>query len=208
MSTHISDSHLGEGHPDTIWLRRLDVNTMTYPVSDAVVLNLDFVLRVLSTHGPIVDSLAASEWQWERRPAHVKAVVSAEMGLYPFLEWVIYRPAARALPAVLYCLFKISSKPMPVQLASYSRTAIIDSQHEFGSTDIVHFLSPNEEMSKLKRAYGHYTKSNGLVLSRLATLTCSGRCIGWRNRAGISGKARSVQRVSTCSYRCAFPGDL
>ncbi|KAJ7813744.1 hypothetical protein B0H14DRAFT_2604654 [Mycena olivaceomarginata] len=64
--------------------------------------------------------------------------------LYPFLEWVIYRPAARALPVVLYRLFETSPKPMPVQLASYSRTAIIDSQHELGSTVIVHFLSQNE----------------------------------------------------------------
>ncbi|KAJ6528599.1 hypothetical protein B0H19DRAFT_1243083 [Mycena capillaripes] len=67
------------------------------------------------------------------------------MGLYPFLEWVVYRPAARALPVVLYYLFDISSKQMPAQLAGYSRTAIIDSQHEFGSTDIVHFLSQNED---------------------------------------------------------------
>ncbi|KAJ7831406.1 hypothetical protein B0H14DRAFT_2592716 [Mycena olivaceomarginata] len=146
---------------------------MTYPVSDTVVLNLDFGLRVLSTHGPIVDSLVALEWQREWRPAHVKAVVSAEMSLYPFLEWVIYRPAARTLPVVLYRLFKTSSKPMPVQLARYSRTAIIDSQHEFGSTDIVHFLSQNEEDERTEegiRALHEVKRARILTIGNLSVL--------------------------------------
>ncbi|KAF7328437.1 Proteophosphoglycan ppg4 [Mycena sanguinolenta] len=121
-----ADHQDGKGHPNTIWLRRLDVTVMTHRISDEVSLNLPFVRRVLSTHGPVVDPLFAYEWQWERRPPYVK-------------------PAARAVPVVLHTLFEDASQPVPVQHVGYSRTSILDNQSVFGTTDIIHFLSQNED---------------------------------------------------------------
>jgi hypothetical protein len=144
QSDSFTTNHRGESLPNTTQLRRLDVGSLTHPLSENIRLDLDVVVHALSIYGPNLDDIAAQlDWQWESRPSHVQAVVRAEQGLYPFLEWVIYRPAARALPAVLYHLFETAS--IPNRLPRYSTTAIVDSQREFGSTDIVHFWSEEEQ---------------------------------------------------------------
>ncbi|KAF7330690.1 RIO-like kinase [Mycena sanguinolenta] len=191
-STAMSYDHdADDRHTNTIWLRRLNVTAMTHKISNEVSLNLQFVRRVLSSHGPIVDPLFPFEWQWARRPAHVKSVVDAEQGLYPFLEWIIYRPAARAVPVVLHTLFQDASQPVPVHLAGYSRTTIIYNQSDFGSTDIIHFLSPNEDaehtdpgirtLHEVKRARVLATRHLN-VLDEMYRLAES----GWNFRQGSS----------------------
>jgi hypothetical protein len=111
----------------------------TFPTEN-VRLDLDSVVGALLIYGPnLVDIAAQLDWKWESRPSQ----------RYPFLEWVIYMPAARAPPAVLSHLFKTASKPS--RHPRYITTSVVDNQRESGSTDIVHFWSEQEQENYFER---------------------------------------------------------
>ncbi|KAJ6528015.1 hypothetical protein B0H19DRAFT_1243089 [Mycena capillaripes] len=149
----MTTKHRGESLPNTTQLRRLDLRALTCPVSETVDLALDFVADALSKYGPKLDSdRARLDWQWDDRPNGVEDDADGEQDLYPYLDWVLYKPAAHALPAVLHHLFAQKSNSMPEWLPKHSTTSIIRTQNEYGSTDIVQFWT--------ERPRGHYTSGN------------------------------------------------
>ncbi|KAJ7241092.1 hypothetical protein C8J57DRAFT_1527134 [Mycena rebaudengoi] len=127
----------GESLDQTKTLHRFDLSQLRLQLEDAVVLDLNLVRDALSKYGPILDDVVDQiDWTWYRTPSHIESAITDETRLYPYLQWIIFRTAARALPAVLHCLSAKSSGGS--KFPKVSSTAI-ESQRSFGSTDIIHY---------------------------------------------------------------------
>jgi hypothetical protein len=133
----ISGTHQGESLDQTKTLHRFDLSQLRLQLEDAVVLDLNLVRDALSKYGPILDDVVDQiDWTWYRTPSHIESAITDETRLYPYLQRIIFRTAARALPAVLHCLSAKSSGGS--KFPKVSSTAI-ESQRSFGSTDIIHY---------------------------------------------------------------------
>jgi hypothetical protein len=146
----ISATHQGESLGQTKTLHRFDASQLRLQLEDAVVLDLNLVRDALSKYGPILDSLVAQvDWTWDQTPSDIAPAVTDETGFYSYLQWIIFRTAARALPAVLHCLSEKSSGSL--KFPKVSSTAN-ESQRSFGSTDIIHYSlkEPTTDFKKKK----------------------------------------------------------
>ncbi|KAJ7867646.1 hypothetical protein B0H13DRAFT_2281170 [Mycena leptocephala] len=165
----ISDTHQGESLGQTKTLHRFDPSQLRLQLEDAVVLDLNLVRDALSKYGPILDSLVAQiDWTWDQTPSDIAPAVTDETGFYSYLQWIIFRTAARALPAVLHCLSEKSSGSL--KFPKVSSTAN-ESQRSFGSTDIIHYSlkEPTTDFKKKKIHTLHEVK-RARVLEGGATL--------------------------------------
>ena len=91
--SNYTTQHSGLSYQLTM-LHQFDAQTLTHTLA-GVCLDLAFVSKTIRLYGPTLDNVVAqSEWQWTVPPRNVTDTISNEQSLYPFLEWVIYGPAA------------------------------------------------------------------------------------------------------------------
>jgi hypothetical protein len=94
----LSCTHLGESLQQTTTLCRFDASQLRHQIEDAVVLDLNLVRDALCKYGPVLDDLVDQiDWTWSRTPSHIDSAITDETGLYPYLQWIIFRTARSRL---------------------------------------------------------------------------------------------------------------
>ena len=137
--SNYTTQHSGLSYQLTM-LHQFDAQTLTHTLAEGVCLDLAFVSKTIRLYGPTLDNVVAqSEWQWTVPPRNVTDTISNEQSLYPFLEWVIYGPAAQALPSILDHLWRTAGGLNPLPM--FSNVTLLDSQLVYGSADLVQFWS-------------------------------------------------------------------
>ncbi|KAE9385503.1 hypothetical protein BT96DRAFT_578896 [Gymnopus androsaceus JB14] len=115
----------------------LKTNTLSHRLSDTATLNLAFVKQVLSSSGPIISPVDQVYWQWAAFPKYVRQKAATEQDYYPWLEWVIFRPAVHAVAAVRDQLYTAAAMTVPPELHGVTETRCTTESMPRGVTDIV-----------------------------------------------------------------------
>ncbi|KAJ7788974.1 hypothetical protein B0H14DRAFT_2946308 [Mycena olivaceomarginata] len=188
-ATHSEQTNSEDGNITT-HVHSLDFRSLSHPVSDHIQLDLGFVDTILSSTGPDLDHpWDILGWQWDHRPENVKKEAATEQDHYPWLQWVLFSPAAQAVCAVREKLYLQAQMEIPERLCGRSTTECIYATVPRGVTDILHFLEQEPEAgqdgSKKLPCTVHeikHTRVGSDVLEHIANLARGGG--GWAFRRG------------------------
>ncbi|KAJ6568185.1 hypothetical protein B0H10DRAFT_1041292 [Mycena sp. CBHHK59/15] len=123
-----------------------DFSALSHPIeSERTKLDIDFVETVLSSTRPLLHDLNESLlWQWTTWPHLIQKKAMIEGNYYPWLEWVVFRPAAHAVSAVRDRLYEEAGIEVPQTLRGFSTTRSVLEATPRGVTDILHKIDPSE----------------------------------------------------------------
>lgn len=101
--------------------------------------NLNASAAALGTNlARLVHGRTPNDWQWKDWPLDVIDKAETEEDYYPWLEWVVFRPAAHAVSAVRDSLYNEAGVEVPPLSRGYSTTRSIRKSTPRGTTDILH----------------------------------------------------------------------
>ncbi|KAJ6521607.1 hypothetical protein B0H19DRAFT_1386825 [Mycena capillaripes] len=178
-----------------------DFSALSHPIrSERAKLDIDFVETVLSSTRPLLDDISeAVFWQWTSWLHHIEKKAKTEEHYYPWLQWVVFRPAAHAVSAVRDRLYQEAGIDVPQNLRGFSTTSSVAEATPRGVTDILHKIDPGDDGDE-SPCTAHEVKRSKVLrvgdvnvlesLVRLASLEG-----GWAFRqaeAGVQEKARRL----------------
>ncbi|KAJ7216902.1 hypothetical protein C8J57DRAFT_1732409 [Mycena rebaudengoi] len=150
--TCIGDSITEQSNADagdiTTHVQWQDFSALSHPIRSAK-LDIYFVEAVLSSTGPLLENPAESVfWQWTFWLLHIRKKAATEQDYYPWLEWVVFRPAAHAVSAVRDRLYQEADIEVPQTLRGFSTTRSVSETKPRGVTDILHMLDRGEDAAE------------------------------------------------------------
>ncbi|KAJ7440362.1 hypothetical protein FB451DRAFT_1300448 [Mycena latifolia] len=194
----LSEQHNAEAGNITTHVHLQDFSALSHTISERPKLDIKFVENILSSAGPVLSMTQQPYWQWKDPPVDVVIdEAETEEDYYPWLEWVVFRPAAHAVSAVRDCLYKKAAMEVPPLFRGHSTTRSVGKSTPRGTTDILHEL--RHESGKTS-CTAHEVKRSRLlgvgsdVLRHLVSL--AGLEGGWAFRdaqpAGLEEKSRRL----------------
>ncbi|KAJ7208130.1 hypothetical protein C8J57DRAFT_1734075 [Mycena rebaudengoi] len=150
--TCIGDSITEQSNADagdiTTHVQWQDFSALSHPIRSAK-LDIYFVEAVLSSTGPLLENPAESVfWQWTFWLLHIRKKAATEQDYYPWLEWVVFRPAAHAVSAIRDRLYQEADIEVPQTLRGFSTTRSVSETKPRGVTDILHMLDRGEDAAE------------------------------------------------------------
>lgn len=116
----------------------METSALSFPLTDTTTLDIAFVKKVLSSSGPVLSGIfEPGYWQWNEPPNDVVAVAVTEQNYYPWLEWVVFRPAVHAVAAVRDQLYMAAAMSVPPQIQGITRTQCLHHTTPRGTSDII-----------------------------------------------------------------------
>ncbi|KAJ7452023.1 hypothetical protein FB451DRAFT_1283448 [Mycena latifolia] len=198
----LSEQHNAEAGNITTHVHWQDFSALSHTISDCAKLDIKFVENILSSTGPVIAGLSAQLlWQWAEWPDHIRRKAATEQDYYPWLEWVLFKPAAHAVSAVRDRVYQEAGIAVPQMFRGYSTTRSVTETQPRGTTDILHFMNEGEDEDEDESpCTAHEVKRSrvlsvhGDVLRHLVSLAGPGG--GWAFRdaepAGLEEKARRL----------------
>ncbi|KAJ7080118.1 hypothetical protein C8R44DRAFT_824457 [Mycena epipterygia] len=198
----LSEQNNAEAGNITTHVHLQDFSALSHTISERAKLDISFVEKVVSSTGPVLTGLwAQATWQWTSWPHHIQRKAATEQDYYPWLEWVLFGPAAHAVSAVRDRLYQEARIEVPQTLGGFSTTRSVSEANFRGTTDILHMLKQGEDEDEDESpCTAHEVKRSrvlgvgGDVLRHLVSLAGPGR--GWAFRdaepAGLEEKARRL----------------
>ncbi|KAJ7261492.1 hypothetical protein C8J57DRAFT_1719720 [Mycena rebaudengoi] len=200
QSSTLSEQHNAEAGNITTHVHLQDFSALSHTISERAKLDISFVENILSSTGPVIAGLSAQLlWQWAEWPDHIRRKAATEQDYYPWLEWVLFRPAAHAVSAVRDRLYQEAGLEVPQMFRGYSTTRSVTETQPRGTTDILHFMNQGEDEDESPCTAHEVKRSRvlgvgGDVLRHLVSL--AGPRGGWVFRdaepAGLEEKARRL----------------